>query len=234
MVRLRIPGFLDAYQQSEIPNGISETEIERRLAEKNPKSVIMILDACRSLVAADVNDSQDSKVLKRGNDSGSRLLTARKPPPGFMVLYSASFGEQAVESFGTLDAGRNSLFTGVLRSELQRPGQTLAELADRTKLMVRAIATSEGVQQEPEYFTTGADVEDFQLVELVQPRGASSCRRTSAWAAHEIGSRSRACRSATCSNGIAAGSTAAPPWNWRGARSPNWRSPPTIRSSRRP
>ena len=163
VVRLRIPSFLDAYQQSEIPNGISETEIERRLAEKNPKSVIMILDACRSLVAADVNDLQD-KVLKRGNDSGSRLLTARKPPPGFMVLYSASFGEQAVESFGTLDAGRNSLFTGVLRSELQRPGQTLVELADRTKLMVRAIATSEGAQQEPEYFTTGADIEDFQLV----------------------------------------------------------------------
>ena len=163
VVRLRIPGYLDAYQQSEIPNGISETEIERRLAEKNPKTVIMILDACRSLVAADVNEAQD-KVLKRGNDSGSRLLTARKPPPGFMVFYSASFGEQAVESFGASDTRRNGLFTDVLRSELQRPGQTLSELADRVKLMVRAIATSEGAQQEPEYFSNGVDVEDFLLV----------------------------------------------------------------------
>ncbi len=134
VVRLNIPKFLDAYQQSEIPNGISASEIQRRLAERNPKTVIMVLDACRSLVAADLSDAQDSKPIKRGNDSGSRLLTVRQPPPGFLVLYSASFGEQAVEKLGVYDTGRNSLFTDVLRSELQRPGQSLVELADRVKL----------------------------------------------------------------------------------------------------
>jgi uncharacterized protein len=164
VVRLRIPGYLDAYQQSEIPNGISDTDIERRLSEKNPKTVIMILDACRSLVAPDVANARDVTVLKRGNDSGSRLLNTRKPPPGFMVFYSASFGETAVESFGKSDTGRNSLFTDVLRSELQRPGQSLSELGDRVKLMVRAIANSKGAQQEPEYFYNGADVEDYELV----------------------------------------------------------------------
>jgi TPR repeat protein/uncharacterized protein (UPF0335 family) len=164
IVRLRIPAFLDGYQQSEIPNGISATEVQRRLAERNPKTVIMVLDACRSLVAADVSDSQDAKPVKRGNDSGSRLLTARQPPPGFMVLYSASFGEQAVEKLGVFDTGRNSLFTDALRSELQRPGQTLVELADRVKLMVRSIANAKGIQQEPEYFFNGTSVEDFSLV----------------------------------------------------------------------
>jgi TPR repeat protein/uncharacterized protein (UPF0335 family) len=163
VVRLRIPSFLDAYQQNEIPNGISATEVQRRLAERNPKTVIMVLDACRSLVAADLNDAQD-KPVKRGNDSGSRLLTVRQPPPGFLVFYSASFGEQAVEKLGVFDTGRNSLFTDVLRSELQRPGQSLVELADRVKLMVRSIANANGIQQEPEYFYNGTNVDDFSLV----------------------------------------------------------------------
>jgi len=164
IVRLRIPSFLDAYQQSEIPNGISATEIQRRLAEKSPGIVIMVLDACRSLVAADVGDSQDLKPVKRGSDSGSRMLTARPPPPGFITIYSASFGEQASEKLDVLDHGRNSLFTDVLRSELQRPGQTLTELGDRVKLMVRSIADAHGIQQEPEYFYNGGNVEDFMLV----------------------------------------------------------------------
>ncbi len=164
IVRLRIPSFLDAYQQNEIPNGISTTEIQRRLAEKAPGLVIMVLDACRSLVTADLGDSQELKPVKRGNDSGSRLLTARQPPPGFLTLYSASFGEQAVEKLGIFDRGRNSLFTDVLRSELQRPGQTLVELSDRVKLMVRSIANANGIQQEPEYFYNGGNVEDYMLV----------------------------------------------------------------------
>jgi hypothetical protein len=163
VVRLRIPSFLDAYQQNEIPNGISATEVQRRLAERNPKTVIMILDACRSLVAADLNDAQE-KPIKRGNDSGSRLLSVRQPPPGFLVFYSASFGEQAVEKLGVFDTGRNSLFTDVLRSELQRPGQSLVDLADRVKLMVRSIANANGIQQEPEYVYNGSIVEDFSLV----------------------------------------------------------------------
>jgi TPR repeat protein len=115
-------------------------------------------------VAADVSDAQEVKPIKRGNDSGSRLLAVRQPPPGFLVFYSASFGEQAVEKLGIFDAGRNSLFTDVLRSELQRPGQSLVELADRVKLMVRAIANANGIQQEPEYFYNGTGVDDFSLV----------------------------------------------------------------------
>jgi hypothetical protein len=86
----------------------------------------MILDACRSLVQDDASESEEF-------ESGSRLLNVRRPPPGFLVLYSASFGEQAVESLGYTDFGRNSLFTGILRSELQRPGQSVVQLGERVK-----------------------------------------------------------------------------------------------------
>jgi TPR repeat protein len=167
VVRLKIAQYLDEYQKSEIPNGVSANEIQRRLAEKNPKTVIMILDACRSLVQSDASDAQQIKLVKRGDDSGSRLLNLRKPPPGFLILYSASFGEQAAETLGQDDFGRNSLFTGVLRSELQRPGQSAVELGERVKLMVRAIANDKGRQQEPEVFYdehNSANVDDFYFV----------------------------------------------------------------------
>lgn len=164
IVRLRIPGQLDNYQRNEIPeSGVATSEIERKLAERKPKTVLMILDACRSLVKADP-DQNDQRVVKRSADSGSRMLTTRKPPPGFLVLYSASFGEQAIESPSRADSGRNSLFTEVLRTELLRPGQSLVELADRVKLMVRATAQSYGAQQEPEIAQDAPDAYEVMLI----------------------------------------------------------------------
>src|SRR5262245_780964 len=164
LVRLRVASYLEEYQTKEIPrSGISAAEIEAKLAERNPKNVIMILDACRSLVTAEGPDSGDRRQ-KRGDDSGSRLVPAREPSPGFLILYSAAFGEQAVESFGKSDQRRNSLFTEVLRSELQRPGQSPIELAERVKLMVRVIAQEKGEQQEPEYVHNIGNSDDFMLV----------------------------------------------------------------------
>ncbi|MBV8838098.1 MAG: DUF2610 domain-containing protein [Alphaproteobacteria bacterium] len=164
IVRLRIPGQLDSYQHDEIPqSGVATSEIEKKIAERKPKTVLMILDACRSLVKADP-DQNDQRVIKRSGDSGSRMLTTRKPPRGFLVLYSASFGEQAIESPSRNDSGRNSLFTEVLRTELPRPGQSLVELADRVKLMVRAIAQDYGAQQEPEIAEDAPDAYDVMLI----------------------------------------------------------------------
>jgi TPR repeat protein len=164
VVRLRISQYLDQYQQNEIPNGISTAEIQRRLAEKNPKTVIMILDACRTIVTTDVNDAQEVKLSKRGKESGSRLINARRPPPGFLILYSASFGEQAVEALTSSD--RNSLFTSILRSEILRPGQSIVDLGERVRRVVRAIADDKGLQQEPEVFydRESPAVESFYLI----------------------------------------------------------------------
>jgi len=164
IVRLRINSMLESYQRVEIPQaGVATTEIERKIKERDPKTVIMILDACRSLVKSelDPNDVEYSKISK---DSGSRLLTDRKPPEGFLVLYSAQFGEQAMESPAANDVGRNSLFTEVLRSELLRPGQSLFELAERVKLMVRAIAADFSRQQDPEIATNSLEAYDVMLV----------------------------------------------------------------------
>src|SRR5205085_10107947 len=109
-------------------------------------------------------DPGETNLIKRSPDSGSRLLTGRRPPPGFVVMYSASFGEQALESLSPNDTGRNSLFTEVLRTELLRPGQSLIELGDRVKLMVRAIAQDFSAQQEPEIAENAPEAYDVMLI----------------------------------------------------------------------
>jgi len=168
VVRTRISSFLDAYETEEIPrSGISVREIEQRLKDLKPATAFIVLDACRTIIRSDVTEA---RVQHRGSESGSRLLPDKDLPDGFLTLYSASFGEEAVESFDGNDIRRNSLFTEELRSELLRPGQSLVGLAARVQLVVNDLATKRGKQQEPEYFPKTGGPEDVYLVDTVGER----------------------------------------------------------------
>jgi TPR repeat protein len=126
--------------------------------------VFLILDACRNMLRVDVGAWQ---LLRRSAESGSRLVPFSRTRDGLLVLYSASFGEQAVESFGAADKRRNSLFTEVLRAELVRPGQSLTDLAERVRLVVAALASKNGRQQEPDYFPRTGGPDDVFLVDTI-------------------------------------------------------------------
>ena len=164
LISLKMPSFEGAYETDEIAkNGVSVTDVMNAIGAKKPKVSILFLDACRSIIRA----TTDEREIKRGISSGSRLLPTKDLPAGSIVIFSASFGETAIESFGSGDHRRNSLFTEVLRSELQRPGQTLVELGQRVSRMVRAFALAGGRQQEPEYFENLGVSDDFTLVDAV-------------------------------------------------------------------
>jgi TPR repeat protein/uncharacterized caspase-like protein len=166
IVALKMPSYEGAYETDEIPKvGVSATEIMQSIAQKKPKVAFIVLDACRSLPPA----TKDIREVERGPDSGSRLLPNEDLAAGFLVLYSASFGETAIESFGPDDNRRNSLFTEVLRSEMQRPGQSLVQLADRVKLVVSKFAANggSGYQQDPEYFENLGTANTFALVDSI-------------------------------------------------------------------
>ena len=165
VIRVRMGQYLDAYTRDEIPlGGVSTKEIEQRLYDRRPKTVLMVVDACRSLVRSEI-EGDEAKSTRLS--SGSRLFTKQKPNRNFIVLYSAAFGEQAVESLSPQDPGRNSLFTEVLRSEIMRPGQSLKDLAERVKLMVRATARDYGEQQDPEYVYDGPNPDETYLIEPI-------------------------------------------------------------------
>jgi TPR repeat protein len=164
LISLKMPSFEGAYETDEIAkNGVSVSDVMNAIAAKKPKVSILFLDACRSIIRA----TTDEREIKRGMTSGSRLLPTKDLPAGSIVVFSASFGETAIETFGYGDHRRNSLFTEVVRSELQRPGQTLIELGQRVSRMVRAFALRGGRQQEPEYFENLGVSDDFALVDSV-------------------------------------------------------------------
>jgi TPR repeat protein/uncharacterized caspase-like protein len=164
LISLKMPSFEGAYETDEIAkNGVSVTDVMNAIGAKKPKVAILFLDACRSIIRA----TTDEREIKRGISSGSRLLPAKDLPAGTIVTFSASFGETAIESFGYGDHRRNSLFTEVLRSELQRPGQSLVDLSQRVSRMVRAFALAGGRQQEPEYFENLGVSDDFALVDSI-------------------------------------------------------------------
>ena len=164
IISLKMPSFEGGYETDEIAkNGISVNDVMNAIADKKPKVAILLLDACRSIIRA----TMDEREIKRGLTSGSRLLQPKDVPAGSIVVFSASFGETAIESFGFGDHRRNSLFTEVVRSELQRPGQTLIELGQRITRMVKAFALKGGRQQEPEYFENLGVSDNFALVDPV-------------------------------------------------------------------
>ncbi len=161
IIALKMPAFESQYDAEEIPkDGVSVADIIHAIAGRKPAAAFIVLDACRSLPPA----TADIRTLKRSATSGSRLLPNDDLPSGFLTLYSASYGETAIESFGPTDKRRNSLFTEVLRQEMQRPGQTLPQLAERARLVVRAYAAKGGFEQDPEYFDNLGAADDFTLV----------------------------------------------------------------------
>jgi len=164
VIRLKMTGLASDYENEEIAkNGVSVQDVIAALGKKKPRIAILMLDACRALVQSTVDETE----TLRGATSGSRLLPASELPQGSIVVYSASFGESAIEKFNANETRRNSLFTEVVRSEMQRPGQTLIEFAERIRLMVGRYAVNGGKQQEPEYFQNLGSDDLFALVDSV-------------------------------------------------------------------
>ena len=192
IISLRMPSFVGAYEAEEIvKNGVSAAEVMQSIDRRKPKAAFLVLDACRSLAV----QTSDASSTVRSANSGSRLIPSKDLPKGMMVLYSASFGEQAVESFGRSDTRRNSLFTEVLRSEMQRPGQTLQALADRVALVVRHFADAGGRQQDPESYAESRLGRRFHAGRWNRRRAAIRFRPTNARGRKPIGSRYRSSRS---------------------------------------
>ena len=165
VVAVKMADYVGGYESDEIAkNGVSVSDIVAQIADKRPKLSIIVLDACRSLA----NPEKDIRAVQIDKYSGSRLLPMDKTPSPTFILYSASFGEQAIENFSNRPGTRkNSLFTEVLRGELQRPGQTLPALGARVRLVTRAFAQNGGYSQDPEYFDDLGDAGGFTLVDGV-------------------------------------------------------------------
>lgn len=145
------------YQQWIAENSISEKEVEDALLTKRPNVLIIVADACRSVL-------QDSKGLV---PVPSGVGVNREAPNGVFRIYAASPGEVAydapdrvyVPGKGT-EKRETSLFTTVFVNELRVPNVEINQLFGTVKFKVREQAQLQGQRQVP-HFTEGRDVTSY-------------------------------------------------------------------------
>jgi tetratricopeptide (TPR) repeat protein len=113
------------------------------LQDRGAKVSLLVLDACR--------DNPFKTANSRGV-GGTRGLGQMQAPEGVFVLYSAGFGQSALDRLSDNDKNPNSVFTRTFVKLLERPGLSLQELAKITQSEVRRLAASINHVQMPAYY----------------------------------------------------------------------------------
>ncbi len=130
-------------------SAISEKEIIQTIAASGARITFAIFDACRD------NPLNVEGDLSRSLGDSRGLAVEMSQAKGFAVLYSASYGQRALDRLSTDTAtqGLNSVFTRLLVEELAVAGQGIRALADKLKVRVPALAVQEnGHLQRPAYY----------------------------------------------------------------------------------
>lgn len=124
---------------------IGEADIVADIQDKKARVAIMLIDACR-----DNPFRQPGLTRSLG---GTRGLQSGVQAQGVFAVYSAGFGQSALDRLGPNDSSPNSIFTRVLAPQLARAGQIhLGDLIIDIREKVAELAASVGHQQFPAYY----------------------------------------------------------------------------------
>jgi TPR repeat protein len=165
------------YEQYLLGNALSEDEVEKAIRSKGAVVVIIIADACRTQLsgAKGLVPVNGLKLPSESAEGTFRLYAAKRgqvsyDSPENALIQTAKRAERSQSAHKGEDKERrraNSLFTGVLLSQLVIPRQEINILFSRVKLEVRERALSlYNKTQVPEYddsltgrfyFWTGSD-----------------------------------------------------------------------------
>ncbi|CAN7353989.1 tetratricopeptide repeat protein [Bradyrhizobium sp. LjRoot220] len=122
---------------------IAETQVIERIIGSGARVTIVVLDACRD------NPLRGSDTRAIG---GSRGLALGQPAQGVFSIYSAGFGQGALDRLGPDDRSPNSVFTRVFIEKLKTPGLDLKAVATETRRTVVELAQKVGQNQFPAYY----------------------------------------------------------------------------------
>lgn len=135
-----LPIDIEAENESEIEKfAYGLYDLTEKINEKKATFALMIVDACR-----------DNPFGSRTRAIGAtRGLNAVEPAKGQMVVYSASRGQQALDSLSEKDRNPNGLFTREFISKMRQPGLRVDELVRQVQDSVETIANKIGHEQRP-------------------------------------------------------------------------------------
>ncbi|MGD9481315.1 caspase family protein [Shinella sp. G-2] len=131
---------------------MSEADLIEQLKSAGAQLVIIVLDACR-----------DNPFATAGSRSigTARGLQPVRDQRGVFGIYSAGFGQTALDRLGENDPEPNSVFTRVLVPTLTEPGLSLVDIAYRVNAGVETLAKTVEHEQSPAYYDQARGMEIF-------------------------------------------------------------------------
>jgi uncharacterized caspase-like protein len=125
--------------------GIAEAELIGELQRK-ARITVLVLDACRDNPTA---VKTGSRSLSTGRSKG---LAQPPEAAGVFALYSAGFGQTALDALGPADTSNNSVFTRVLLNHIVRTDVHLVDIVLDVRKEVEKLASTVPHQQRPAYY----------------------------------------------------------------------------------
>ena len=173
-----------AYRDWIAMTALSEKLIEERILARNPKVLVIIADACRSLVTA----AKGAAMVTSG------VSLPRQQSPRTFRLYSASAGQISIDSPDPIESigldrtpvppakpgakketRVNSLFTRALLTELNEPGLEISIMAAKVKVAVRNQARKLNGEQIPDFTEDESSTEFYFAPADYRTELASRC-----------------------------------------------------------
>jgi caspase domain-containing protein len=126
--------------------GIRFDDMMHELRARKARMALFIIDACRN------NPFRDTRGRSVGGARG--LTRVADEVKGSFILYSAGYGEQALDRLSAADREANSPYTRTLIPILKTPGLSLPEIARRVRAQVVALARTAQPphEQTPAYY----------------------------------------------------------------------------------
>lgn len=131
----------EAYVKSE---AIGVNNVIDEIGRRKVRLSMVILDACRN------NPFKTAGTRSLGRTRG--LGTMSEPPEGTFILYSAGFGQSALDRLNDNDPHPNSVFTRTLIPMMKKPGLKLSDAAKKLRRSVMQLAASVSHKQIPAYY----------------------------------------------------------------------------------
>ena len=123
---------------------IAEFEVIRGMKDAGARIAVAVLDACRN---NPLTPSDGGRAV-----GASRGLQRMALSRGVFSIYSAGFGEKALDRLPGEPGNGNSVFTRVFVKKLVTPGLNLSELARATRNEVDRLASAAGRIQTPAFY----------------------------------------------------------------------------------
>src|ERR1700738_583582 len=120
-----------------------------RLQNKKARTAILVFDACRN--------NPFERSGPRAVAGGGGLAPMTQLPEGVFSVFSAGPRQTALDRLSNNDDNPNSVFTRTFAKELLQPGQTLFQVAQRTRRVVSEMAETVSHKQIPVYFDQMVD-----------------------------------------------------------------------------